>query len=591
MKKPFTSGRLFRAIAASLLLLLFLIHIQALYNRFFAGDEWQHLHMAWLISKGNIPYIDFYEHHTPLLHYLISPLFIWFPEDITVIFAARWFMFAIAIFTSVALYLTVRLYNDRSVALLSVILLNITVGFTRHSLEVRPDVLLMFLEVAAFGCIMRSLILKDLRWMMPAGLLLGLSFLTTPKAVFVCLATATVFLFGLCVRTNVYRKKIWLNILWLFGWFCIPVLFCLLYYSFIHKDGLMLFIQEIIIDNFTLNIQSGGKPMGPWKGLSSSLSHNFFIWFAAAAGMGHAASEWWKSKERKLAGAAPIIMTAMLFLSLFIVPIARTYFFMILYPFLAWQAAIFLIKLDLLIVKRWHKALFLILLISGITFPLATIAGETGYWEDNVAKVRTERKNNERSLWSRILWENTRHLRSNRKQILDLQWVLKNTAPSEPVFDITSLAVMRPDTGWFWGRMYSRNTNMLQSFKDANCRVVIFDKRSFRNQDRLPLSAKRFIKKRYQPVKDYPNIWVSGVNVSSNNYKKVKKMPGSKQVIVDLATTDLYRIETEDAKCRVSGQKSGSILQLDSGINNLMVRKCPSGFKLISESRVRSRRH
>jgi hypothetical protein len=42
----------------------------------FDEDEFQHVHMAWLIHHGQVPYVDFFEHHSPLYHLLLSPLFL-----------------------------------------------------------------------------------------------------------------------------------------------------------------------------------------------------------------------------------------------------------------------------------------------------------------------------------------------------------------------------------------------------------------------------------------------------------------------------------------------------------------------------------
>ena len=41
----------------------------------FHADELQHLHSAWLISKSLIPYQDYFEHHTPWLHFLLASEF------------------------------------------------------------------------------------------------------------------------------------------------------------------------------------------------------------------------------------------------------------------------------------------------------------------------------------------------------------------------------------------------------------------------------------------------------------------------------------------------------------------------------------
>ncbi len=35
-------------------------------DRFFTVDEYQFGHATWLVSEGEKPYLDFYEHHFPL---------------------------------------------------------------------------------------------------------------------------------------------------------------------------------------------------------------------------------------------------------------------------------------------------------------------------------------------------------------------------------------------------------------------------------------------------------------------------------------------------------------------------------------------
>lgn len=38
------------------------------------GDDVEHLHSAWLVFEGYVPYQDFFQHHNPLLWYLFAPL-------------------------------------------------------------------------------------------------------------------------------------------------------------------------------------------------------------------------------------------------------------------------------------------------------------------------------------------------------------------------------------------------------------------------------------------------------------------------------------------------------------------------------------
>ena len=50
-----------------LVLLLFIV-----LRKGFNQDEIEHLHVAWLISQGFIPYKEFFEVHTPIMLYILS---------------------------------------------------------------------------------------------------------------------------------------------------------------------------------------------------------------------------------------------------------------------------------------------------------------------------------------------------------------------------------------------------------------------------------------------------------------------------------------------------------------------------------------
>lgn len=53
------------------------------------GDDVEHLHSAWLVFEGKLPYRDFFQHHNPLLWYLFAPLVGFFAYDITIFDVVR----------------------------------------------------------------------------------------------------------------------------------------------------------------------------------------------------------------------------------------------------------------------------------------------------------------------------------------------------------------------------------------------------------------------------------------------------------------------------------------------------------------------
>lgn len=66
--------------AASVALWIDLILVTVLYAQMAAhvptqnGDNIEHIHSSFLIARGYVPYLDFFQHHNPLLWYLFAPL-------------------------------------------------------------------------------------------------------------------------------------------------------------------------------------------------------------------------------------------------------------------------------------------------------------------------------------------------------------------------------------------------------------------------------------------------------------------------------------------------------------------------------------
>ena len=48
------------------------VRMPLLRTRTFDPDEFQHLHAAWLVYQGGVPYRDFFEHHMPGIQYLLA---------------------------------------------------------------------------------------------------------------------------------------------------------------------------------------------------------------------------------------------------------------------------------------------------------------------------------------------------------------------------------------------------------------------------------------------------------------------------------------------------------------------------------------
>src|SRR5687767_5871082 len=61
------------ALLATISILAF--RFTGLSTREFDPDELEHSHVAWLITQGDVPYLDFFEMHMPLFYYPLAAVF------------------------------------------------------------------------------------------------------------------------------------------------------------------------------------------------------------------------------------------------------------------------------------------------------------------------------------------------------------------------------------------------------------------------------------------------------------------------------------------------------------------------------------
>ncbi|MCI5634873.1 MAG: glycosyltransferase family 39 protein [Alphaproteobacteria bacterium] len=78
--------------AVLVFLTIALLLAQIAFDMFYKGypsDEMEHLHVAWLVWSGKTPYIDFFEHHNPLLWYLFAPVAGLMYDSLNIVYVSR----------------------------------------------------------------------------------------------------------------------------------------------------------------------------------------------------------------------------------------------------------------------------------------------------------------------------------------------------------------------------------------------------------------------------------------------------------------------------------------------------------------------
>jgi hypothetical protein len=178
-------------------------------HREFDPDELEHLHAAFLIAEGDVPYRDFFEHHPPALYLLLQPIFWLFGPGIATITSARFLMLTFSWGTLLATAIlarralgaglltphgdmteTKRLAAEFDSGWIVALLLAACTTFWMKGIEVRPDVPAVCLLTAAASVVWSHPVVAGTpsacfswpRWL-TAGLLCGTATLFTPKAV------------------------------------------------------------------------------------------------------------------------------------------------------------------------------------------------------------------------------------------------------------------------------------------------------------------------------------------------------------------------------------------------------------------------
>jgi hypothetical protein len=117
-------------------------------------DDVAFLHFSWLISQGLVPFRDFWEHHSPFLPLLLSPVMNLMPKSAAIYDIARIFSGIIFLFNAFLGWRISRLVWQDKARLSIYLLLIFSAGIFAHYFLLRPDILMIFFILAGlFICL------------------------------------------------------------------------------------------------------------------------------------------------------------------------------------------------------------------------------------------------------------------------------------------------------------------------------------------------------------------------------------------------------------------------------------------------------
>ena len=288
MKASDRAGLVFAAVAILLVLAPFFLRLPLIETRGYNPDELEHLHWSWCVWRDLVPYVDYFDHHTPWLHFFLAQLFDFYdverlPADaLGFTFMARHLMWLAAAASLGLTFLLGRSWHDARTGLVAALLLNNTAFFLSKSFEIRPGVpatalLLLSVWLALLGS--RRAVASEPGGrprLFVSGLALGAAVMLTQKVVFVGPGYAAIVFWLLLDRRLELPFTARLgHVTALSAGFALPVAGTLGYFA-LHGAA-----WAFIDANYIVNMRWPGLPAGPFL-VELVRQDPFFVLFVVA---------------------------------------------------------------------------------------------------------------------------------------------------------------------------------------------------------------------------------------------------------------------------------------------------------------------
>ncbi|OFV92541.1 MAG: hypothetical protein A3G76_00415 [Acidobacteria bacterium RIFCSPLOWO2_12_FULL_65_11] len=507
-----------------------------IFFRYLDFDEFEHAHATWSVSRGLVPYVDFFEHHTPWLYLLFAPLFPHFATDTDPTAAAgllvvlRLVMWAISIASVACVYELGRLWRDRFTGVLAAFLFASASQFQDVILEYRPD-------GPALLCVLLCLIAVMHGWRSNrtagaavlftlGGLALGAAVLFTQKALFVLPGLAAALVAYVWERepksTGRWRRRAMLVALCAAGAIA-PVAWTA--YWFDAHQALDAFVHY----NVDVNVAQNAARFSPLPKLLSHLVHSPALMVLGLGGFVVSAMSAWAGT----AGCRLVLLgtAASLWVGVFVIPRVYDHYLVTYFPHLAVFTSSWAIELVSRIGPRlngraWFgpalvlaPAASLAALVVGVehptsvagaamivSFTLAAMlaAAVVAVWQH--ARPETAACLALAALVALQAGNLARVFRPIAPQLADLAYVTTHTRPTDTVLGATSgPGVFRPHAWYYFflsgpfatDREFAELIESLESER-RRPQIVIFGENERR---RLPLEVWTYVRQHYRNVR------------------------------------------------------------------------------------------
>lgn len=168
-------------------------------------DTVEHTQASWLVSTGQIPYKDFFEHHSSLMWYVLAPLVKIFEYKIYIIYIVRVLAVLLYFLCFILMYhiISKHLANKQTAeySLLYIMMLPIV----DIIIEMRPDIFMLLCNLLSLNFLYNYLDNKRRKNLIISYVLLSFSFLFLQKSLFFIFSFGVGNLYLLCRKKLVFK--------------------------------------------------------------------------------------------------------------------------------------------------------------------------------------------------------------------------------------------------------------------------------------------------------------------------------------------------------------------------------------------------
>lgn len=365
---------------------LFVARLWLIPLRYFDSDELEHFHAAFLVHQGQVPYRDFFEMHLPGIYYFLSLLFHFFPSPldpdsaVQVLYAGRRISWILTfIILAITGWGSFRLFGRR-VAVLAVLVLSATGIFEQKSIELRPDLFCVPLELLGVFLWGEALQKKELRLFFISVFALSVAGIFSQK---IFLLVPGIIL-SLWLSRKVFSPRYLLHacVIAVFPWLCLGFYFGV-------QNGLSELIQYNFFRAFTFSRFSAAGYLKQW------LLENPVLCLTGWAGLFVLSACSFKSSSSRVL----CIMSWAWVLGLALHPAPYRQYYLMGLPFFAVTSAYWIMgRIEKAYIKRVQKEWALVL-VSLLIF----MSGARLYYQEGTEKVHSSYTDRIRAVMKRTL--------------------------------------------------------------------------------------------------------------------------------------------------------------------------------------------